>query len=34
VSAKDADTGVPITGAQVFLNGALVGQTGVAFAST
>jgi hypothetical protein len=31
VSAKDADTGVPIAGAQVFLNGALVGQTGVAF---
>ena len=32
VSARDADTGVPIAGAQVFLNGALVGQTGVAFA--
>jgi hypothetical protein len=32
VSAKDADTGVPIVGAQIFLNGGLVGQTGVAFA--
>jgi len=31
VNAKDADTGVPIAGAQVFLNGAPVGQTGVAF---
>ena len=32
VFARDADTAVPITGAQVFLNGVLVGQTGVAFA--
>jgi len=31
VSAKDAETTEPINGAQVFLNGSLVGQTGVAF---
>jgi hypothetical protein len=32
VFARDDDTGVPITGARVFLDGVLVGQTGVAFA--
>ena len=31
VSATDADTGAPINGAQVLLDGKLVGQTGVAF---
>lgn len=31
VSATDADTGEPVGGAKVFLDGALVGQTGVAF---
>jgi hypothetical protein len=31
VNARDADTGAPINGAQVFLNGALVGQTAVEF---
>ena len=31
VTATDADTGAPINGAQVLLDGKLVGQTGVAF---